>query len=167
MLTQMVRSIKWWQHTLQKKKKKQNIKQTSTHYTPILNKTKCTSIYQQKKDSAFQYHISQAIMLWKQSSPQILRRLKIPQDPNKKRSAGFVLIWTIQFSNTVIIHWITLVIKHHHLFVYTNNNHNWIISFNAIQNTNKLEKKKMHNVQTSSIRKIVAARAIWPANWEK
>lgn len=117
-------------------------KQTSTHCTPILNKTKCTSIYQQKKDSAFQYHISQAIMLWKQSSPQILRRLKIPQDPNKKRGAGFVLIWTIQFSNTVIIHWITLVIKHHHLFVYTNNNHNWIISFNAIQNTNKLERKK-------------------------
>ena len=137
MLTQMMWSIKWWQHTLQKKTLHK------TNFNPLHTNTQLNKMhFNLSTKKKLQYHKSQAIMLWKQSSPQILRRLKIPQDPNKKRRAGFVLIWTIQFFNTVIIHWITLVIKHHHLFVYTNNDNNWIISFIAIKKTNKLEEKK-------------------------
>ena len=93
MLTQMVWSIKWWQHTLQKKKKTQH----KTNFNPLHTNTQLNKMHfnlstKKKKKSAFRYHISQAIMLWKQSFPQILRRLKIPQDPNKKRCASFVLI---------------------------------------------------------------------------
>ena len=74
-----------------KKNITQNKLQSTTHqYSTKQNALQF--INQKEKKSAFQYHISQAIMLWKQSFPQILRRLKIPQDPNKKRCASFVLI---------------------------------------------------------------------------